>query len=225
MPRARCARRRPRRPRRRRQREPVKTARTRADRVEPAAGADSARRRRCRARGRAAPLDLGLSDEEARDLALIIELSQQRAPAAFARGDGGAPDARGARGAVGGVRGAPARGVGPSRSHARGPGAALLGARGGARVLPSELHVRAGTRGVPSGSERSDAARLDPRRSRRSRSGFRRARLRRAARARSSSRSPSTSTGTIARSPRRCGPDAAPVRFAAAWPGRLSAAA
>ena len=39
----------------------------------------------------AAPLDLRLSDEEARDLALIIELSQQRAPAAFARGEGGAP--------------------------------------------------------------------------------------------------------------------------------------
>ncbi len=36
----------------------------------------------------AAPLDLGLSDEEARNLALIVELSQQRAPAAFARGDG-----------------------------------------------------------------------------------------------------------------------------------------
>jgi hypothetical protein len=38
------------------------------------------------------PLDLGLSDEEARNLALIVELSQQRAPAAFARGDGGGPE-------------------------------------------------------------------------------------------------------------------------------------
>ena len=37
------------------------------------------------------PVDLGLSDEEARDLALIVDLSQQRAPAAFALGDGGAP--------------------------------------------------------------------------------------------------------------------------------------
>jgi hypothetical protein len=37
------------------------------------------------------PVDLGLSDEEARDLALIVDLSQQRAPAAFAQGDGGAP--------------------------------------------------------------------------------------------------------------------------------------
>ena len=39
----------------------------------------------------AAPLDLGLSEEEARDLALIVDLSQQRAPAAFVRGDGGTP--------------------------------------------------------------------------------------------------------------------------------------
>jgi len=39
----------------------------------------------------AGPLDLGLSEQEARDLALIVDLSQQRAPAAFARGDGGAP--------------------------------------------------------------------------------------------------------------------------------------
>ncbi len=37
------------------------------------------------------PVDLGLSDQEARDLALIVDLSQQRAPAAFARGDGDAP--------------------------------------------------------------------------------------------------------------------------------------
>jgi hypothetical protein len=37
------------------------------------------------------PVDLGLSDQEARDLALIVDLSQQRAPAAFARGDGAAP--------------------------------------------------------------------------------------------------------------------------------------
>ena len=39
----------------------------------------------------AGPLDLGLSDQDARDLALIVELSQQRAPAAFALGDGAAP--------------------------------------------------------------------------------------------------------------------------------------
>jgi len=39
----------------------------------------------------AGPLELGLSDQEARDLALIIDLSQQRAPAAFARGDGDPP--------------------------------------------------------------------------------------------------------------------------------------
>ena len=39
----------------------------------------------------AGPLDLGLSENEARDLALIVDLSQQRAPAAFARGDGGTP--------------------------------------------------------------------------------------------------------------------------------------
>jgi hypothetical protein len=37
----------------------------------------------------AGPLDLGLSDEEARDLALIVELSQQRAPAALERSDDG----------------------------------------------------------------------------------------------------------------------------------------
>jgi hypothetical protein len=36
-------------------------------------------------------VDLGLSDQEARDLALIVDLSQQRAPAAFGRGDGHAP--------------------------------------------------------------------------------------------------------------------------------------
>jgi hypothetical protein len=36
-------------------------------------------------------VDLSLSDEEARDLALIVDLSQQRAPAAFARGEDGAP--------------------------------------------------------------------------------------------------------------------------------------
>ena len=39
----------------------------------------------------ARPVDLGLSDEETRDLALIVDLSQQRAPAAFALGDGDAP--------------------------------------------------------------------------------------------------------------------------------------
>jgi hypothetical protein len=39
----------------------------------------------------AGPVDLGLSDQEARDLALIVDLAQQRAPAAFARGDGDAP--------------------------------------------------------------------------------------------------------------------------------------
>ena len=61
------------------------------------------------------PVDLGLSDQEARDLALIVDLSQQRAPAAFARGDGDAPDALGARGALGRVRGASARGVGGAR--------------------------------------------------------------------------------------------------------------
>jgi hypothetical protein len=37
------------------------------------------------------PVDLGLSDQDARDLALIVDLAQQRAPAAFARGDGDAP--------------------------------------------------------------------------------------------------------------------------------------
>ena len=37
------------------------------------------------------PVDLGLSDQDARDLALIVDLSQQRAPAAFALADGGAP--------------------------------------------------------------------------------------------------------------------------------------
>lgn len=36
-------------------------------------------------------VDLGLSDEETRDLALIVDLSQQRAPAAFAQGVAGAP--------------------------------------------------------------------------------------------------------------------------------------
>jgi hypothetical protein len=39
----------------------------------------------------AGPVDLGLSDQDARDLALIVELSQQRAPAAFALGSGDAP--------------------------------------------------------------------------------------------------------------------------------------
>jgi len=37
------------------------------------------------------PVDLGLSDQDERDLALIVDLSQQRAPAAFALGDGAAP--------------------------------------------------------------------------------------------------------------------------------------
>jgi hypothetical protein len=37
------------------------------------------------------PPSLGLSEQELRDLALIVELSQQRAPAAFARGDDAAP--------------------------------------------------------------------------------------------------------------------------------------
>lgn len=35
-----------------------------------------------------APLELGLSDEEVRNLALIVELSQQRVPASFAQADG-----------------------------------------------------------------------------------------------------------------------------------------
>jgi hypothetical protein len=39
----------------------------------------------------AGPIDLGLSEQELRDLALIVELSQQRAPASFRRGDEGAP--------------------------------------------------------------------------------------------------------------------------------------
>jgi hypothetical protein len=39
----------------------------------------------------AGPVDLGLSDQDVRDLALIVELSQQRAPAAFALGEGGEP--------------------------------------------------------------------------------------------------------------------------------------
>ena len=37
------------------------------------------------------PVDLGLSEQEARDLALIVDLSQQRAPAAFALGSGDPP--------------------------------------------------------------------------------------------------------------------------------------
>jgi hypothetical protein len=37
------------------------------------------------------PLELGLGPEEIRDLALIVEYSQQRAPAAIARGDDGDP--------------------------------------------------------------------------------------------------------------------------------------
>ena len=37
------------------------------------------------------PVDLGLSDQEARDLALIVDLSQQKAPAAFAKGEEGKP--------------------------------------------------------------------------------------------------------------------------------------
>lgn len=42
----------------------------------------------------AGPLDLGLSDEEVRNLALIVELSQQRAPASFAPADDGALSVR-----------------------------------------------------------------------------------------------------------------------------------
>jgi hypothetical protein len=38
----------------------------------------------------AGPIDLGLSDQEARDLALIVDLSQQRAPASLVQGDGDA---------------------------------------------------------------------------------------------------------------------------------------
>jgi hypothetical protein len=37
------------------------------------------------------PVDLGLSDQDARDLALIVDLSQQKAPAAFAKGEEGKP--------------------------------------------------------------------------------------------------------------------------------------
>ncbi len=70
--------------------EPVKTARGEpiASSPPPAPTPEAAHAAPVDAK---APLDLGLSDEEARDLALIIELSQQRAPAAFARGDHGAP--------------------------------------------------------------------------------------------------------------------------------------
>jgi hypothetical protein len=37
------------------------------------------------------PVDLGLTDQDARDLALIVDLSQQKAPAAFAKGEEGKP--------------------------------------------------------------------------------------------------------------------------------------
>ena len=199
--------------------EPVKTAAGGAGRAEPARRPDSgggAGRRPWTRRRRSIS---ALSDEDARDLALIIELSQQRAPAAFARGERGAPTLA--------VRVAPSaafearlRDAWSRRGRTLAGPVVLFSARAAApRILPPELHVRAGPRGVPSGSERSDAARRDSRRARRAGPGFRRARLRRAAGARSSSRSPSTSTGTIARSPRRCGPDAAPVRFAAAGRG------
>ncbi len=70
--------------------EPVKTARTEpiASSPPPAPTPEAAH---AASVDEKAPLDLGLSDDEARDLALIIELSQQRAPAAFTRGDHGAP--------------------------------------------------------------------------------------------------------------------------------------
>jgi hypothetical protein len=37
------------------------------------------------------PVDLGLTDQDARDLALIVDLSQQKAPAAFAKEEAGKP--------------------------------------------------------------------------------------------------------------------------------------
>ncbi len=70
--------------------EPVVSARTEASAAE-APPAPTSQLSARPSEDTAAPLDLGLTDEEARDLALIIEFSQQRAPAAFSRGGEAAP--------------------------------------------------------------------------------------------------------------------------------------
>jgi hypothetical protein len=72
--------------------EPVRTARNEPVAPSPVSAAPPQPPAPSAPVDAAAPLELGLSDDEARNLALIVELSQQRAPAAFAFADGGAPE-------------------------------------------------------------------------------------------------------------------------------------